>query len=177
MLSGEKIPEKLPECAFAILSRPEWFPNPGVLRRARLAYATGLPRLLSSERFAGGKIAAITLGATIYFRMENMYEPHTPAGLALLAHELKHVEQYLSQNLVRFYWRYLQDYTRHSYGKKIKFEAEAYSFQKVVQEQLKKEFELNAPRTPCMEMGEPHSPNLAFVRLGVEPFIHILDGG
>ena len=166
-----KIPERCPECVLAMLDRPEWFPDPEVLRKARLAYATGLPRLLSSERFSGGKMAAITLGVTVHFCDENLYDPHTPQGLALLAHELKHVEQYLEEKLVKFYWHYLQDYLRHRYGKKIKFEAEAYAFQKVVQKQLKAEFEFNQPRTPCLE-DEAHTPNLAFIKLATEPFVH-----
>ena len=165
------IPPHCPECVLAILDRPEWFPNPGVLRSAKLAYASGLPRLLSSQYFSGGKIAAITLGATIYFRQASLYDPHTPAGLALLAHELKHVEQYQERKLVKFYWHYLQEYLRHRYGKKIKFEAEAYAFQRLVQQQLQAEFEFNQPRKPCLE-DEAHTPNLAFIKLATEPFVH-----
>ena len=165
------IPPQCPECVLAMLDRPEWFPDPQVLHTAKLAYASGLPRLLSSNFFSGGKIAAITLGSTIYFRQASLYDPHTPAGLALLAHELKHVEQYQEDKLVKFYWHYLQDYLRHRYGKKIKFEAEAYAFQRAVQKQLQTEFEFNQPRKPCLD-DEAHTQNLAFIKLAVEPFVH-----
>lgn len=169
---SEQIPKTCPACVLAMLNRPEWFPNPETLQKAHLAYATGIPRLLSSEFFAKTKIAAITLGATVYFRADGVYNPHTPVGLALLAHELKHVEQYLERKLVKFYSRYMWDYLRHSYGKKITFEAEAYAFEKVVFKQIKAEFEYNQPRLPCLEMGEPHSPNLAFIQLPTPQFIH-----
>jgi hypothetical protein len=168
---SETIPKICPACALALLNRAEWFPNPETLQKARLAYATGIPRLLSSEFFAKAKISAITLGTTVYFRIEELYEPHTPKGLALLAHEFKHVEQYLNRKLVKFYSKYVWDYLQHSYGKNISFEAEAYTFEKAVLKQLKAEFEHNKPRTPCIEMGEPHSPNPEFVKLPTTPFV------
>jgi hypothetical protein len=164
---SEKIPARCPECVLALLSRPEWYPKPEVLREARLAYATGLPRLLSSEFFSGGKMAAITLGKTIYFRNEDLYNPHTIAGLSLLAHELKHVEQYLNDKLFKFYANYLRDYARHKYGKNISYEAEAYALGSAVKKQLTKEVQFNQPRKACME-DEGHTPNLAFIKLPIE---------
>ena len=168
---SETIPKTCPACVLEMLNRPEWFPNPETLHKVQLGRAKGIPRLLSSEFFARAKISAITLGSTVYFRIEELYDPHTPKGLALLAHEFKHVEQYLNRKLVKFYSKYLMDYLRHSYGKKITFEAEAYTFEKVVLKQLKAEFKHNEPRMPCLEMGEPHSPNPEFIKLPTEPFV------
>ena len=165
------IPLHCPECVMAMLDRPEWFPDPQVLHTARLAYASGLPRLLSSKFFSGGNIAAITLGSTIYFRKASLYDPHTPGGLALLAHELKHVEQFQKAKLVKFYAHYLRDYARFKYGKHIRYEAEAYGLEKAVKKQIKEEFEFNMPRKPCLE-DEAHTPNLAFIKLATEPFVH-----
>ena len=168
---SEPIPKMCPACVLAMLNRPEWFPNPETFIKVRLGPAKGISRLLSSEFFAKTKISAITLGATVYFRIEELYDPHTPKGLALLAHEIKHVEQYLDRKLVKFYSKYVWDYLQHSYGKNISFEAEAYAFEQVVLKQLKAEFAHNKPRTPCLEMGAPHSPNPEFARLPTTPFV------
>ena len=90
------------------------------------------------------------------------YNPHAPRGLALLAHEIKHIEQVERYGLVSFYWRYWLDYRRQGYGEALPFETEAYQFERLVRAQLKNEFALNAGRTPCLEMAAPHSPNPAF---------------
>jgi hypothetical protein len=147
-----------------MLARAEWFADPGTIARTKLAKANGIARLLSSPRFAGTAIGAITLGKTIYFRDPDLYDPHTPRGLAFLAHEIKHVEQYERHKLVGFYFKYLKDYFRGGYSRGIEFEDEAYGFQPKVQEHLETEFDDNPGLEVCQEMGEPHTPNPAFVR-------------
>jgi hypothetical protein len=161
---SDKLPEKIPPCAVNLLARREWYTDPQVVGRARLSEATGLARLLSSLFFARQPIGAITLNRTIHFRMTDEYDPHTPTGLALLAHELKHVEQYEKEGLVKFYLKYLWAFIRHGYGQTVPFEAEAYELQGQVETHLTTEFEKNPGRAPCIEMTDPHTPNGAFVK-------------
>ena len=148
MLNAYPLPKEIPACAARLLARPEWFADPGIVHRTKLAKARGVARWLSSPRFAGTEIAAITLGHTIYFRQIEAYTPHTPCGLALLAHEIKHIEQVERHGLLSFYWRYWLDYRKHGYGEALPFEMEAYRFERLVRVQLKNEFALNAGRTP-----------------------------
>ncbi|MBL6965632.1 MAG: DUF4157 domain-containing protein [Anaerolineales bacterium] len=148
MLNAYPLPKEIPACAARLLARPEWFADPGIVHRTKLAKARGVARWLSSPRFAGTEIAAITLGHTIYFRQIEAYTPHTPCGLALLAHEIKHIEQVERHGLLSFYWRYWLDYRKHGYGEALPFEMEANRFERLVRVQLKNEFALNAGRTP-----------------------------
>jgi Domain of unknown function (DUF4157) len=159
-----KLPERIPPCAAKMLDRPGWFADSSIIGRAKLGEATGLAWLLSSRFFAHQEIAAITLGYKIGFRMLDSYDPHTARGLALLAHELKHVEQYKKDGCFRFYAKYIWAYVLHSYGPGVPFEAEAVEFQRQVKEHLEAEFERNPGRQICLEMDEPHTPNAAFVR-------------
>ena len=168
MSNANLLPKEIPACAARLLARPEWFADPGIVHRTKLAKARGLARRLSSPRFAGTEIAAIALGHTIYFRQMEAYNPHAPRGLALLAHEIKHIEQVERYGLVSFYWRYWLDYRQQGYGEALPFETEAYQFERLVRMQLKKEFALNAGRTPCLEMAAPHSPNPAFSLTGFQ---------
>jgi Domain of unknown function (DUF4157) len=167
---SNKLPERIPLCAANLLARREWFADPSVVSRAKLDEATGISRLLSSPLFAGQPIGAITLSRTIHFRMVDEYDPHTPAGLALLAHEIKHVEQYEKDGLAKFYLKYLLAYVRHGYGQLVPFEAEAYALQVQVETHLTAEFENNPGRPPCLEMTDPHTPNGAFVKTVPAPF-------
>ncbi len=163
-----RLPERIPPCAANILARPTWFADPGVVGRARLAIAGWLPRILSSHRFAGTEIAAITLGRTIYFRKVEFYDPHTLQGLVLLAHELKHVEQFEREGARRFYFDYLLGYRKHGYSEEITFEAEAYSFERQVFAHLMKEFKFNTGRSICWDKVAPHLPNSEFVKLPIK---------
>ena len=159
-----KLPVKIPPCAVSMLTRPGWFADVGVIGRARLGEATGLAWLISSRFFAHQPIAAITLGHKISFRMLDNYDPHTAWGLALLAHEIKHVEQYEKDGWFRFYVKYIWAYVLHGYGPLVPFEAEAVEFQRQVEEHLTAEFESNPGCQICQEMDEPHTPNAAFVK-------------
>jgi len=162
-----KLPERIPPCAVKMLARPEWFADPGVVSRARLSGATGLAQLFSSRFFARTEIGAITLGRVIHFRMSEQYDPHSAWGLALLAHELKHVEQYEKDGWCKFYAKYLWAYVFHGYGESVPFEAAAYEFQRQVQAHLTAEFENNLGCSPCCEIGDPHTPNETFVKIAL----------
>lgn len=168
---SDKLPECCPECVVRLLDRREWFQIPGIVSQARLSEARGLARILSSKRLAGVDIGAIALGSTIYFRRLDQYNPHTVAGIAFLAHELKHVEQYKRDGLLKFLARYMKDFVVHrGYGEKLRYEAEANEFQKQVAAHLSKEFSNNPDRHPCVEMVEPHTANQQFLVEVPTPF-------
>lgn len=72
------------------------------------------------------KMCAVVLGHRIYLRAEldqpRAYQPNTPHGCELLAHELTHVEQYLSgMTVCRYLWA-----SRHGYHNNP-YEVEAYA--------------------------------------------------
>ncbi len=168
---SEPLPARIPGCAVNLLARSEWFTDPNVVTRARLSEAGWVARLLSSKLFAGTGISAITLGHKINFRKLDRYDPHSPRGLALLAHELKHVEQFERYGRVGFYVKYLWDYLRYGYGKeRLAIEEEAYRFQAQVKEHLAREFADNPGCYPCLEMAEPHTTNPAFIKTIPEVF-------
>jgi len=166
------ITRHVPPCVERMIARTEWFSDPGTVARAKLAPAKGIARLLSSRFFARTEIGAITLGSTIYFRDLDIYNPHTAKGLAFLAHEIKHIEQFERHGLVGFYFQYLGGYFRRGYGRGIGFEDEAYGFQKVVRQHLDAEFQANPGVATCQELDEPHTPNAAFVRTVPAVFIY-----
>lgn len=160
------IPKKLPPCAINLLARPEWFTDPSIVARANFAEANAIARFLSSPRFAGrDDIWAITLGGTIYVRMPEAYDVHHPVGLALIAHELKHVEQYEREGLFNFVRKYIGSYRAEGgYSSAVTFETEGYEFQKVVEQHLADEFWNNPGIASCAELTEPHTPNPSFVK-------------
>jgi hypothetical protein len=158
------IPEGIPRCAMTMLAREEWFADIDILEKITLAPATWFARFVSSPRFNRRSVSAITLGHTIYYRKLDRFDPHTARGLALLAHEAKHVEQQERDGVVWFHINYLLDYRRYGYGKKIRYEKEAYALQDKIMAHLVKEFTANAGQRPCREMAPPHTPNEAFVK-------------
>ena len=156
------ISRRVPPCAERLLARPEWFTDPGVVSRAKLTPAKWYARILSSEFFAKTIISAITLGRTIHIRLEDQYDPHTELGLYSLAHEIKHVEQYERDGFFKFFAKYVWAYLFHGYGDEIPSETEAYGFEKIVRDHIRKEFRQNQNIPICLDDGEPHQPNLAF---------------
>jgi hypothetical protein len=167
---SEIVPEGIPACAVNLLARGEWFADPGILARTRMAEANRFARFLSSPLFARAKITAITLGHTIHIRDVEAYNPHTPKGLALLAHEAKHVEQYEREGLLKFCAKYVWAYVFNGYGESVPFEGEAYEFERQVKAHLEDEFDGNPGHNPCQEMAEPHTPNDAFAKTTPEVF-------
>lgn len=72
------------------------------------------------------KMCAVVLGRRIYLRADldrpRAYQAHTPIGIELLAHELTHVEQYLSgMTIFKYLWA-----SRYGY-RKNPYELEAYA--------------------------------------------------
>ena len=153
------LPSTLPACCIRVLGRPGWF-DPALLTTVRLKPANLFIRAISSPRVAGREIAATTIGSTIYFRQPERFDPHSPAGLALLAHELRHVEQYQARGgVVRFFIDYILAYLRGGYGTNIPFEAEAYEVGRVVYAHLEEEFAYNAGQSLCEITPAGHIPN------------------
>lgn len=159
----KQIPTHIPECAANLIARPEWFADPSIILRVQLRQATGLSRFVSSSRFAKRAVVAITFGHTINYREIDGFDDQTPAGLALLAHELKHVEQIERDGLISFYFKYLRDYMRFGYGEKIPYEGEAYAIQRKIRMHLKREFSDNHPINPCINPTE-------YVKITPDPF-------
>ncbi len=142
------LPSRLPEPCIWVLGRPGWF-APTLLRAVRLQPATPFVRLISSQLFTETDITATTLDNTIYFRAPERFDIQTPTGLALLAHELRHVEQYREQGgMVRFAILYLWEYLRRGYGTGISFEANAFEVGRIVQQHLAAEFAFNVGVLP-----------------------------
>jgi hypothetical protein len=153
-----------------MLARPEWFADPEIIGRTRLTQAGWLARLLSRGGLRGKEAHAITLGHTVHFCEVDKYEPHLSGGLALLAHEVKHVEQYEREGWLKFYVKYLWDYVRGGY-KNVRFEKEAIKFQGAVKGHIEAEFGANPGLSPCQEQTDPHTPNDAFVQTTPPPFV------
>lgn len=70
--------------------------------------------------------------APFVFLGTRAYEPDDPAFLALLAHEVKHIEQFRRYGYVRFLVRYFWDLGRSGfrYSPRLPLEAEAYELER-----------------------------------------------
>jgi len=127
------LPCRLPQDAIESLKWKEWFPDPSVVDRARAVILPFCPRYIAMRR------RAITLGHLIIFTKRRYYDPCSPQGLALLAHELKHVEQYRREGLCRFLWRYFSHWLKVGYDlERHPYEREATEFEARVRAQLQK---------------------------------------
>jgi len=123
----------LPPEAIENLKRQEWFSDPSVVDRARAVILPFCPRYITMRR------RGITLGHLITFTKAQYYDPGSIQGLALLAHELKHVEQYEIEGIFRFLWRYLREWLKVGYDlERHPYEREATELEARVQAQLQK---------------------------------------
>jgi hypothetical protein len=163
-MMSNSLPETIPACALNLLAREEWFADPQVTERVKLAEPNWLARIITSPPFNRGDVSAVTLGHTIYYRKQERFDPHSTAGLALLAHEAKHVEQYEREGLIKFCAKYVLAFLSKGYGRSIPFEGEAYELQEKVKTHLESEFADNHGHASCQEMGPPHTPNGAYVK-------------
>lgn len=165
----DTLPLVLPACCIEVLGRPGWF-DPALLAAIRLRPANAFVRAISSPRVAGKEISATTLGETIYFRQPERFDPTSPAGLALLAHEIRHVEQYRDRGgVVRFALAYISEYMRGGYGTGISFEADAYQVGRIVYAHLEEEFAYNAGQPPCVLTPAGYVPNALYSLLRPYP--------
>lgn len=81
------------------------------------------PALLAAVRVFDGRVPfwlrpdmdGVTLGPRIHFRA-GAYDPHSAAGIELLAHELVHVRQYRDgMTVLRYLWASRRGYRRNRY--------------------------------------------------------------
>ena len=81
---------------------------------------------------------AMTLAPFVFFGRDN-YDPSSAASVALLAHELKHIEQYRKYGHLRFLARYLRDKARNGfrYSRDLPLEVEPYALQAEVRQALR----------------------------------------
>jgi RHS repeat-associated protein len=75
----------------------------------------------------------VTVNYNIFFR-KGAYDPGRTQGIALLAHELFHVDQYRTGVMTPF--SYVREALRHGSGMENKYEAPAYEFEQAVERQL-----------------------------------------
>jgi hypothetical protein len=80
---------------------------------------------------------AMTMAPFIFYGRD-AFDTVEPRGIALLAHELKHIEQYRQMGHLRFLARYLFDLARarFRYSRDLPLEAPAYLLQRQVREAL-----------------------------------------
>lgn len=163
------LPATLPECCVRVLGRPGWF-DQGLLREVQIRPANPFVRAVTSPQVAGTDITAMTIRNTIYFRDPAGFKPHSPSGLGLIAHEVRHVEQYREQGgIVPFTIEYLREYLRGGYGTGIPFEAEAYEVGGTVRAHLEAEFAYNADHAICLTTPVEHTPNPEYAYLTPYP--------
>ena len=109
-----------------------WFPD---LDMAQVRIITRGPicRLVATVLRQG----ALTFAPFVFYG-QAVYDPASLRSVALLAHELKHIEQYRRFGHVRFLIRYYWDMGRKGfrYRKDLPLEAEAYALQADVRKQL-----------------------------------------
>jgi len=100
---------------------------------AKLRVGTFLSRVVMwiAQRWESGAGAA-TIGRHIFMRPE-MWPLDRLPGIALLAHELVHVQQFRKFGPFRFAFRYLKDFFTKGY-RNVEFEKEAYEIQELVRE-------------------------------------------
>ena len=133
---------QLSSCVIQTLKR--WFPDAD-LARANIISSGRLAWLVKKMNRAG-----ITLRKTILFG-EGYYDPFSPRGIALIAHELKHVLQYEEEGTIKFTLKYLWDWGRQGgkYSKEIHFEKEAYDLEEKIRKHLESEFLENGNKGQC----------------------------
>jgi len=81
---------------------------------------------------------AMTVAPFIFFGRD-AYDPKEHSSVALLAHELKHVDQYRRYGYVAFFARYFWALgkNRFRYSRDLPLEAEAYALQAEVRDKLR----------------------------------------
>lgn len=84
------------------------------------------------------KQGAMTVAPFVFFGRDD-YDPTKLGSIALVAHELKHIEQYRALGHARFLAQYLADLARNRfhYSRDLPLEAPAYKLQDEVREALR----------------------------------------
>ena len=109
-----------------------WFSG-ATLERARIVERVPVCWFVRSVLRQG----AMTFSPFIFFG-QHKFNPLSLSSVALLAHELKHLDQYRTRGHLRFLLRYLRDLARNRfrYSRSLPLEAECYALQTEVEEAL-----------------------------------------
>jgi hypothetical protein len=79
---------------------------------------------------------AMTIAPFVFFG-KHRFDPASPRSLALLAHELRHIQQYAEMGHVRFLFTYMRDRVRAGhYSRELPLEAGPYALQDEVRAAL-----------------------------------------
>jgi hypothetical protein len=109
-----------------------WFPD---LDLPRVRVVTAGPMCWFVRRVLNQ--GAMTIAPYIFFG-KDPYNPTSASSMALLAHELKHIEQYGRVGRVRFLWTYMRDRVRAGeYRRDLPLEVEPYALQRIVEPALR----------------------------------------
>jgi hypothetical protein len=118
------------EARIADRLRP-WFPDED-LTRVRLIHSGPVSWFVRTILRQG----AMTIAPFIFFGRDR-FDENRPASLALLAHEVKHIQQYRELGHIQFLWTYLRDRRRAGgYSRELPLEVQPYALQAVVQDAL-----------------------------------------
>jgi hypothetical protein len=111
-----------------------WFPY-SAMRNVRIIQAGPVCWFVRNVLRQG----AMTISPFIFYGRAR-FDASSPSSLALLAHELKHVEQYRRYGHVLFLIRYFSDMARQGfrYSRALPLESEAYGLQDQVRERLRR---------------------------------------
>lgn len=159
---------RFPECALRVLIRREWFKNPRILDDARL-------QIINLPLFIKHPPQAVTMGRTIVFTRPEYFRPDDPYGLAILAHEMWHIQQYYREGRLKFSLKYFKEWLplalrRRNIYEHLSYEKEALAFQNHVEKELRKEFAQNGGKPPCRKEGKDLKANPEYLLGRVAPF-------
>ena len=83
------------------------------------------------------KQGAMTIAPFVFFG-RNHFDPASASSMALLAHELKHIEQYAAMGHARFLFTYVRDRLRAGeYRRDLPLEVDPCALQAVVEPELR----------------------------------------
>jgi hypothetical protein len=108
----------------ARLALQPWFPDIDLVR-VRLVHRGPVAWFVRTVLRQG----AMTFAPYIFFGKHH-YDPASPRSLALLAHELRHIEQYREMGHLRFIYTYMRDRIRAgAYSRDLPLESGPYALQ------------------------------------------------
>jgi len=111
----------------AITALPPWFPDLD-FARVRLVHSGPMSWFVRTVLRQG----AMTIAPYVFFG-KHRYDPASPRSLALLAHELRHVEQFAEMGHLRFLYTYAKDRIKaRKYSRDLPLEAGPYALQDAV---------------------------------------------
>lgn len=115
----------------AVTALKPWFPDLD-FARLRLVHSGPVAWFVRTVLRQG----AMTIAPFIFFG-KHQYDPASPRSLALLAHELRHIEQYAELGHARFLFTYARDRIKaRKYSRELPLEAGPYAIQDEVRATL-----------------------------------------